>query len=167
MPVIEGAAALLGQRRRLDIPTMMADPNLPELSAQYRRQFFTEIMRTSLEYAATSDQDIATGSRTAASRCVLVNQQIAWALFTLLLISFLLLLALLRSVRPGVRPVQMCEDPSILLSMYWWAARCDRTLSSLRALDLSTKEGLKSNMGDLSFRTMRRGLEQPKSCCRE
>ncbi|KAF2845609.1 hypothetical protein T440DRAFT_493304 [Plenodomus tracheiphilus IPT5] len=158
--IVSGAAALLGTGYNFEVLSMMADSNLPITAAQLRRQFFNEVLKTSLQYPGASSQKHDFGTRTVPSRRVLVNQQVAWALFTLLVVSFCLLLALLRSALPSIRPLGVYQDPSTLLTLHRWASHDSNTLSIFRSLDLSTRRILKNHIGDCTFRTTPRGLEQ-------
>ncbi|KAH7076885.1 hypothetical protein BKA63DRAFT_411342 [Paraphoma chrysanthemicola] len=151
--VISGAAALLGIKHKFKITEMMADNTLDESAAKLRRHFFNEIMKTALQYPGASNQQTILGTRTVTSRRVLVSEQVAWALFILLVVSSCLLLAALRFTRPDIRPIMMYRDPSTTLSLHWWAACDDRVLSSLGALDLSTRKDLKSHLGNRTFGT--------------
>jgi hypothetical protein len=153
LPLVPGAAALLGVDHRFNVTAMMADRDLVKTAARLRRRFFNEIVETSLQYPGASRPEIASGTVTVSSRRVLVNEQVALALFALLTVSFGMLLAVLWFTRLDVRPIGMYRDPSSLLNLCWWAAHHDGTLTAFKSQDLSTRKTLKSRIGDCTFYT--------------
>jgi hypothetical protein len=150
-----GAAAVLGRQYNFSIPAMMADPNLLARATRFRRRFFAEIIRATLQHDPTSavEQRSTAGLSYAPVRKVLLSGQAASVLCTLLMLSFCALLAIIWWAHPTTRHLGLSCDPSIVLGVSLWASGNLQVLSDFRTQDLATRQSIKELLMGRLFTT--------------
>jgi hypothetical protein len=150
---LEGPAAILGAKYKLNVSDMMSDPNIPTVAAQIRRRFFAEIIGASLQSSGASEEHDISGRRYVIDRYLLVSGQAASVLCALLVASFCFLLALLWSTHPTRRPLGIYRDPSTVLGTSIWAAGNMTVLDEFKTMDLATRKSLKEKLAGRTFLT--------------
>lgn len=96
---------------------MVNDPNLPKMAAKVRARVFEETLRTSMSTSGSSQAEEVAGTIQQVEWRIVVVPSAAFAMATILLLSFMMLAVVLKESRISLRPLSLCHDPGSVLGL--------------------------------------------------
>lgn len=152
-PVFSGMGLLLGALSSWNVSSILDDPLLLEKATRARGRFLMETLRNSLTDPQIMQESTLQGRVTAVETRVIVLREVGIALSVLFAVSFFLLLGVMWSSRPCLRPLNLLTDPGSTVGMGLLLDDRKTSMNILRKLHGAPRSEMLQHLENVTFRT--------------
>ncbi|CAI6337537.1 unnamed protein product [Periconia digitata] len=152
-PAFLGMGMLLGPSAKWNLSTIIEDSELMQKATKVKGRFLMEILRNSLTDSQLMQTRTTSGETVVVETRVLVLKEIGIALSVLFALSFGLLIVVLWSSRLCRRPLNLPTDPGSTVGMSLLLNPRLTSMSTIRKLHGTPKEGIVSALDSHKYMT--------------